>query len=108
MFEFLGSKKSVGVSEKKMSYWTTFLSFEPQMLNLFDGSVRGSVRVTEPTVLFDVGTYSVSQLRARILSKLYISDEKELRKQISQIHNETLRMIVESELIKIWDSKHRA
>jgi len=106
MFEFLGSKRSVEVSEKKLSYWTTFLAFEDQMLNLFDGSVRGSVKVTESTILFDVGTYSVSQLRARILSKLYFANEDELRKQISQIQNETLSMVIESELMKIWDSKH--
>ena len=106
MFQFLGSKRSAEVSEKKLSYWTTFLAFEDQMLNLFDGSVRGSVKVTESTILFDVGTYSVSQLRARILSKLYFANEDELRKQISQIQNETLSMVIESELMKIWDSKH--
>ena len=108
MFQFLGSKRSAEVSEKKLSYWTTFLAFEDQMLNLFDGSVRGSVKVTESTILFDVGTYSVSQLRARVLSKLYFANEDELRKQISQIQNETLKMVVENELMKIWNSKHNS
>ena len=106
MFEFLGSKRSAEVSEKKLSYWNAFLELETHMLNLFDGTVRGSVKVSEASILFDVGTYSVSQLRARILSKLYFSNKDELRKQIAQIQNETLSMVIESELMKIWDSKH--
>ena len=105
MFEFLGTSRGE-LSEKKIVAWNEFLKNEKSMLSLFDGTARGKVRVTKATELFSIGVYSISQLKAKIIAKLYSSDEKGLKVYVDQIENETLRMVISMELQKIRDFRN--
>ena len=105
MFEFLGKSRTSEMSQEKIECWNEFLQHEDIMLNLFDGTHKGRVKVTQATKLMSVGTFTVSLVKAKILSKLYSSDENALNTQVDRIQNETLSMLIESELNKVRNSR---
>lgn len=105
MFEFLRSERSTELTEKKKLAWEDFLANERVMLSLFDGTARGKVRVKEATHLLDVGVYAISQAKAKIVSKLYTSNNLQLREMVDKIQNETLSMLIEAAFTKISDSR---
>ena len=105
LFEFVKSERSTELTEKKKLAWEDFLANERAMLSLFDGTARGRIRVKEATNLLDVGVYAISQAKAKILSKLFTSNNLQLREMIDKIQSETLSMLVEAAFTKISDSR---
>lgn len=105
MFEFVKSERSTELTEKKKLAWDDFLKNEKVMLTLFDGTARGKVRVKEATHLLDVGVYAISQAKAKIVSRLFTSNNLQLREMVDKIQSETLSMLIEAAFTKISDSR---